>query len=362
MKKWLFSISLLLVLSSVMFVSAGFFDFFKSDGGITGKVIDIQSDLSEVAKFGSEVVVNDTWKQIRFDTDFGIDDEVVVIATMVTKNGDDPSHVRIKDVREDGFKMKIEEWDYLDGGHLNEEVSWIAIPKGTYNWNGKKIIVESISGVKESFVSVDGVFFANAVVLTQIQSYDTSSDNLVTRTSEVSGTSFKIRTQKEKNKVNDAYGGAKIGYIVAEKGFYNTGTDMVLETGIFTDMTHVEQTKNFRFSGDDTDQRFFLGNLVTPKWDASEFIDSYSHGPHHASWFKCKLFADCPSSTIYPSSDKYHVFYTNPNGYLYSHLEVISGTPSGVHTHSTPIHPYTSLVETAAASLIILGKTMWLFL
>ena len=76
-----------------------------------------------------EASVDHNWKWVEFN-DIFIDP--VVIANPLSYNGGDPAVLRIRNVDSTGFYMRIQEWDYLDGTHSTENVSYIVMERGSY--------------------------------------------------------------------------------------------------------------------------------------------------------------------------------------------------------------------------------------
>ena len=84
--------------------------------------------LSPYIKTG-EVSVDHNWKRVEFNDPF-IDP--VVVAKPLSHNEGDPAVLRIKGVDSTGFDIRIQEWDYLDGTHTPEKVSYIVMERGSY--------------------------------------------------------------------------------------------------------------------------------------------------------------------------------------------------------------------------------------
>jgi hypothetical protein len=54
-------------------------------------------------------------------------------------NGNHQSTMRVKDVTKTGFKFQLDEWDYLDGAHIQETVDYLVLERGCHTYNDKKI-------------------------------------------------------------------------------------------------------------------------------------------------------------------------------------------------------------------------------
>jgi len=91
------------------------------------------NEASYVALLGTveigEVSVNHNWKRVAFNDTF-IDP--VVVANPLSCNENEPAVVRIGNVDATGFEIRVQEWDYLDGVHTTENVSYIVMERGSY--------------------------------------------------------------------------------------------------------------------------------------------------------------------------------------------------------------------------------------
>jgi hypothetical protein len=56
----------------------------------------------------------------------------VVIMGALSLNGPDPSTVRVKDVTGYQFTVALQEWDYLDGPHATETISYLVAEAGDW--------------------------------------------------------------------------------------------------------------------------------------------------------------------------------------------------------------------------------------
>ena len=76
-----------------------------------------------------EVSINHEWRRIEFSRYF-IDP--VVVAKSFSINGHQSAIVRIQNVDNTGFDIRIQEWEYLDGYHTFETVGYIIMERGSY--------------------------------------------------------------------------------------------------------------------------------------------------------------------------------------------------------------------------------------
>ena len=76
-----------------------------------------------------EVFVDHNWQRVDFERTFI---HPIVVAKPASLNDPDPAVVRIRNVDETGFDIRIQEWDYLDDVHDFENVSYLVVEKGFY--------------------------------------------------------------------------------------------------------------------------------------------------------------------------------------------------------------------------------------
>ncbi|MEM9148652.1 MAG: hypothetical protein AAGC57_21070, partial [Pseudomonadota bacterium] len=95
----------------------------------------------------------DGWTRVEFDE--AIPDAVVVMGPLSTRDGD-PATLRVRNIDETGFEVKIEEWEYLDGIHGTETVSWMAATAGVHTLSdGTTIAAGSVTARDNAREGVD---------------------------------------------------------------------------------------------------------------------------------------------------------------------------------------------------------------
>lgn len=129
------------------------------------------------------------WHRVEFDT--ALDDPSVVMGGF-SGNGSAPYTVQLRNVSSTGFEFQIDEWDYLDGSHEAESISWLAIEAGTHRLADGRVISAGDASVGDGFERIgfgDGMFDSAPVVLGQ--SVGTGNSMAVTdRIQSVSSTGF----------------------------------------------------------------------------------------------------------------------------------------------------------------------------
>ncbi|ODR79830.1 hypothetical protein BG842_03280 [Haladaptatus sp. W1] len=202
---------------------------------VTGGIISTESDGpatwtvdGEVYNPGTEEILKtdtitsgpqenkDQWKQANSVTQPG----GVAVAKPLSFSGSNPAHVRLRNVADDDFEYKLEEWAYLDGSHVSETFHTLAMGPSEReiqlgNGTPYKMKAGSVS-VQDGFatVSFDDFFGAEIpIIFAQAQTFN-GPDPIVTRLRNVSSSSFNVRLQEE-----EARGGhttETVGYIALE--------------------------------------------------------------------------------------------------------------------------------------------------
>jgi hypothetical protein len=142
---------------------------------------------------------NDGWHTVYLGGDY-IDP--VVFMNLSSYNGVDPSHIRIRNVTSASFDFKIEEWAYLNGSHVTEDLDFLVIERGVHLLADGRLIevgwVEDANHVWR-YVPLSGEFFDIPVVLSQSQTYN-GPDPVVTRQRSVGTVGFEVRLQQEEGR------------------------------------------------------------------------------------------------------------------------------------------------------------------
>ena len=152
------------------------------------------------------------WHRVSLDHSYS---NLVVIMKPASYNGVDPCHVRLRNVGGQTFEYKLEEWEYLDGGHTVENLHYIALDEGEYK---SQINMEVGSVETDQDFTIGTSYHDNRpVVLTQPQTYR-GGDPIVSRVNNISSngsnTAFSVRVQEEG--ANGNHTKERIGYIAIQ--------------------------------------------------------------------------------------------------------------------------------------------------
>ena len=132
--------------------------------------------------------------------------------------------VRVRNATPTGFDIRLAEWDYLDGTHKEETVSYLVMDKGrTTLPDGSIVEAGSFAGTPTNQnVRFSGLFNTIPVVLTTIAS-ENEIDTIGSRTSKITTASFAYYF-KEQEKNKNQHVKETVHYIAWEPGQGTIGT------------------------------------------------------------------------------------------------------------------------------------------
>jgi hypothetical protein len=95
----------------------------------------------------------------------------VVIMQLMSFNGSQPAHTRLRNVDSDQFDFQIEEWDYLDQSHTTETIGYLVIERRRHRLADGTVIEAGAVETNHDWaaVSVGPVFTASPVTLSHCQ-------------------------------------------------------------------------------------------------------------------------------------------------------------------------------------------------
>ena len=120
-----------------------------------------------------ELSITHEWQRIEFSKYFF---DPVVVAKSLSYNGIQSAILRIQNVDNTGFNIRIQEWDYLDGYHMFDTVGYIIMERGSYTLEDGTM-VEAGSFTTNNTTSFQIVNFKNSfkqipVVTAAVVSYN----------------------------------------------------------------------------------------------------------------------------------------------------------------------------------------------
>ncbi|MBN1799737.1 MAG: hypothetical protein JW822_14265 [Spirochaetales bacterium] len=111
-----------------------------------------------------------------------------------------PCIVRVRNINSNTFEFQIDEWDYLDGTHEEEVISYLVAEQGSYTVNGMRVDALKISNVNHEWtnISFDQSFGSTPIVIAQCTSFNGGSA-VTTRIKDITTNGFSIKLQEEEN-------------------------------------------------------------------------------------------------------------------------------------------------------------------
>ena len=164
--------------------------------------------------------VGTSWRSVYFTENLV---DPVVVCGPVTENDTAPVVVRVRNVLPGGFQMRLQEWDYQDGSHANEQVCWMAVERGAWGSVSGTVIADSIDTGNTSVywptrVDLTGLAPTDFVVFTQVMTCQ-GAQAVTDRICGTDATGFDVALQEEES--GDGYHATEtMGYIVIPQGAF----------------------------------------------------------------------------------------------------------------------------------------------
>ncbi|WP_299964079.1 M10 family metallopeptidase C-terminal domain-containing protein [uncultured Roseobacter sp.] len=205
-----------------------------SDTAAVAVTVSGVDDVSQnpIGQSGKATVVQDNaaqWHTVTFES---VIENAVVVMGPITLNGVEQATTRVRDVSDTGFQFQIDEWNYLDGAHIQETVGWLAISEGSHTLSGGQTIVAGTQDVGTRFADVSfGEALDDAVVFAEVASVN-EDDAVTTRIRNVDQSGFELRLQEEE--ALGSHVAETVSWIAVEAGAAD-GRDAVLTGDQLTD-------------------------------------------------------------------------------------------------------------------------------
>lgn len=188
-----------------------------SETGHANETVDVIA-LTDNFPYGETGVIStdENWKTVNLNNNYA---NPVVIAFSPTMNGGDPATVMLRNISGNSFETSVQEFEWDDRNHINEDIHYLVIEAGIYNIDGRTLI----AGVESVTTTLNGnavqhtvnTGLANYKVVTTVQNSDSSYilDTEVKRSSN----SFTMGFMPEEAKDHSgATISGQIGYIALE--------------------------------------------------------------------------------------------------------------------------------------------------
>lgn len=154
-----------------------------------------QGTLAIIGESGRIDSLNQQWTQITLQESYT---NPVVIAGPPSLNGGHPSTVRIRNITNNSFEVRIDEWEYLDEWHTTESLGYLVVEEGTHTLTDGTVLQ---AGSSQSTNTWDSINFSTPFTDTPLLFAQTTSENeaaaVTERIRNVSTTGFQLRLQEE---------------------------------------------------------------------------------------------------------------------------------------------------------------------
>lgn len=206
-----------------------------------------------------EVPIDHKWARVAFEKSFAAP---VIVVGPPTIEGADPVLVQIRNVTSSGFDIRLKEWNYLDGTHVEELVSYVVIEQGTHVLSDESRVEAGYfyATTKRSAVKFQKSFTTVPVVLTTISS-ENDAQPITGRIQKVGKESFQYQLQEEEASVQ-SHPREKIAYIAWQPGL-GVENGFMYEVDTIKSVTH-EWTK-LTMDGQFDSLPFFVASMQTKK-------------------------------------------------------------------------------------------------
>lgn len=205
---------------------------------------DIPLPSLTLAESGTINGLTSTWRKVTLQSNFK--NPVVVMGTP-SRLGGEPITVRVRNVTPNSFEVRIDEWEYLDGRHGIENVSFLVVEAGSYTLaDGTKIKAGRLeANYRWTNLAFGGTgnFTAAPVVLTQVM---TINENVAvtTRHRNIGTQGLEIRIQEEEA-ADRIHAMETVGWVAIELG-QASSNGLDLEVGLTGNVvTHLNHTIDF---------------------------------------------------------------------------------------------------------------------
>ncbi len=176
-----------------------------------------------IGERGTALISSD-WSLVNLELNY---EDPVIIAGPLGNNEDDAATIRIRNVNENSFEIRIEEWDCIPGDHALEVVGYVVFEAGSYELeNGIKLtaVTTQLSQSAESLIAAPFEYNADYSILSQVVSTN-DVEAVSIQTTHFSGDTsyFELKLQEAKN-ADNSHQTEDVSIIVVESGVSNDGS------------------------------------------------------------------------------------------------------------------------------------------
>ncbi len=299
--------------------------------------------------------LTDAWQTITLAQWFA--DPIVNLGPVNFAAGD-PGVVRIRNVTGNSFEVQFAEWDYLDGVHPAESVSYLVVDRGVTTLSDGKVLLADRVDVDQDFSAVPfaAAFSGTPVVLATVASAH-GEETVAARLRDVADVGFSLAIQEEE--ANDGvHVPETVHYLAALPGSGNS-SGLNYEVGLISRVTNkafpnrLTQTfvavprvlaamQTFNYADTSSVQlRRLNAKQITPFIEEEQSADSErAHGGEVVGFFAFRLntaLTESAGTKFDPSAERF--FQSDPWSHdveTTSHERSIAGRPAPA---MMPVYP-----------------------
>ncbi len=189
-------------------------ELFRLGGGSPPSSAAVQTGTLSLANTS----IGGRWITATFKRPF--DRTPVVTFGGASRNGGDPVVPRVRNVTKTGFQVKLAEWDYDDGSHTWEDLTYLAAEPGRHTLGGVTIEAGAVTaGSDPRAIRYASPFDSTPVVLTQVAS-NFDATTVTPRVYRTKRGSFTVRLQEQEADVRAGrrHGEETVHYIALSTG------------------------------------------------------------------------------------------------------------------------------------------------
>ena len=206
------------------------------------------SEIAKLAEVQTETVVAEsgtvaveqpdstTWFTVNLQHSFT---NPVVILGPATINGEQPVAPRVRNVTADSFQFQIAEWEYLDGYHASETISWLVVEAGDHTLADGTRLAAGHNNTGTGFSTVSWNAFSSVpVVFSQVVTAN-DAKAVTTRQKSVSTSGFQVSLEVEE--AGSGHANETVAWVAVSQGSGTLG-----EAGVTgNSVTHSWYSVNF---------------------------------------------------------------------------------------------------------------------
>ncbi|MEC8474026.1 MAG: S8 family serine peptidase [Planctomycetota bacterium] len=231
------------------FFGSDSFTYVVSDGSATDTatvsvtVTEVTISEQVVGFSGTAIDVTHVWKTINLPNNFV---NPVVVAGGATRDGGHQGVVRVRNLTNDSFQIRFQEWDYRDGRHTTENIGFLVVEAGVHRLtDGTNLVAGSVDLTNESFrtVAFGTTFSTSPLIISQVMTNNDSAA-VTERIRNITTEDFQIQLNEEEA-ADRLHGTEKVGFIAIDTGIATSGNISLnaLKTG--DTVTHRNSTIDF---------------------------------------------------------------------------------------------------------------------